>query len=714
MRRRMRRSKVALFLCTCGRTLSKTIDFEQLVNFSSELEDVEVVRVHDTLCLDKGLDFFTKTLKDEKIGAAVIAACSPQIYEERFLKAIHKSKLGTLIDFANIREQSAWVHSSTPQKATNKAKVMIASSIEKVKGMKEEKAEKRKVNKSALIVGGGIAGLNAALDIAGQGFNVIIVEKTSSIGGLSRLFEETEIRDLVSQSMDDVKKNRRIRIFSNSLVKDVKGVPGAYDVVIAGTSESEKEPVELQVGAILLATGLREYDPSSIPKLKYGKHKNIITGLQVSQMMHPDGATGGKIIVPSTKKKPKRVMFIQCVGSRDSRHKWYCSSICCNYALKHANRLNELGIETFVNYVDIRTPYLDEKRYIDALKKGTIFLKGEVKGIRENADELTVSIDDTLTGDKLDINCDMVVLNPALVPTEEAETLSRLLGIGLDSAGFYQTVYPKVITAESKSRGLFICGSAFSPMDIQQTLVHAHAAALEAVEFLRRSTIEPRKTIPELDEELCDACRACESMCGFNAVKVEAVEAGREVAKLRLENCVGCGVCAAVCPTKAIQLRNYDQETLFAQIETVVKTASDIDASEPVILGLYCNECAYCSADMAGRLHKEYSSNIYPITVPCAGRISVLEILKALTEGADGVFIAACPSKSCHYPPATDSARLMIDFTKEILDALGVDERRVEIFNMVSYDPIKFAESANLMAERVTKLGPNPVKNATE
>ncbi|MHA1238317.1 MAG: FAD-dependent oxidoreductase [Candidatus Odinarchaeia archaeon] len=690
------KDKVGIYLCSCGDTLRKVLNLEELANFSRKLKNVSIVEIHNSLCLEDSLKEFARELEENKLSKVVIGACSPKIKLQRFKNMLKERNMAVNVEFVNLREQCVFPHKNSIKEANIKAKAMIAAAVERVNSNANNTHDSQAIASTVLVIGGGIAGIQAALDVADYGYDVILVEKEENLGGISSILKHTWHQgsgsDLLSSKIKELKNRSNVEIYLKAHIKEINGVPGNYEVKIY--KENKNKAILKKVGAIIVATGITEFKPYNIPPYGYGKNDNVITQLELAYLLD-------KWIAHSQKGElPKRVLMVQCVGSRDPAHHYYCSSLCCNYALKHAKILRQLGVEVVICYKHMRTPYLEEKMYRDAVNEGVLLLRGEVVKVEAEKDKtLNVQILNTFTNEVYQANFDFVVLSSAIEPDK---TLSSIPSLELDlrKSGFYDTIYPKVIISKTKHKGIFICGSSYRPMDIPLTLAHASSAALEAITFLRCRKIEPREVIAEVNEEICDGCEACEKICPFHAVKVNPE---KEVAEVNSNNCIGCGLCSAVCPTGAIQIKNFEQEVVFNQIEALIKTAKE-NGMNPVILGFICSECAYCAADQAGLKGLEYPPNILPLTVPCSGRISVLDILKALVTGADGVFIAACPVGSCHYPDGSSKNELMVAFTKEILNKIGVNEKRVKRYTMISAEPDKFAEAAVEFSREISKL----------
>jgi heterodisulfide reductase subunit A len=380
-------------------------------------------------------------------------------------------------------------------------------------------------------------------------------------------------------------------------------------------------------------------------------------------------------------------------------------------SIKNAILLREQGIDAHISFIDIRTPYAYEDYYEQARKLGVRFLHGRVSNIEKNpvANQLNVELENSFTGELLTLDMDLVVLSSAIIPSAGTEDLKEMLGINKNSSpksNFFNPLYSKIKTSESESKGIFLCGSAIEPMFIKETLTHASATAFKVLKYLKYTIFQADLLVSKIDEEACDGCKACVELCPFEAIDFDEA---KDLAVINELKCEGCGVCTAICPTGAAQLTNNEREILFRQIEALLSTKRALEGERggeatKTILAFVCNECAYGSVDLAGINKHQYPPNVLVVAVPCIGRISPLDILKAFVEGADAVMLASCPEERCQYLRGNTIAALVVEFTKNILNEIGIDGNKVELFSMTSSEPNKFIDAVNEMNERVSSL----------
>ncbi len=692
-------------LCDCGEKLGKVIDYNAVIN-ELKTQKVTATKVSN-LCLDAGIAELTKFVKSNSLNKLVIGACTPKFIEYQIRQALPEVEE---FEFVILRESIAWPHKSEPEKATKKALILLKGAIAGVEAKSKIDRENYKVEQSALIIGGGIAGIQAALDL-GSEVKVYLIERAGLLGGntlnLGKVFPgDLLIQDVIKAKLDKLKANSKIKTYIGTNIIDITGNPGAYEVTIQ--QKSADDPEILKVGAIIVATGFEESKPVHL-NLGYKQSKNIILQTDLARMIKDE-----KVLVPTTGKKPGLVLIGNCINCRDENH-FYCSKICCTYSIHHAMELADQGIESAICYMDIRAPYKYENIYREAREKGVTFIRGKLQAAEVGPnDELLVPVENTLTNELYEMTPDLLVLSSALVPAEGSEKLANMLGLNLKESCYISDLYSKTNTSQTTQRGIFIAGAAFTPMSIQEAMSHASSAAVKALKFLKEGTLTRDLMIPAIDEDLCNGCATCRDTCQFNAITMQIkTETDDELVQLAVVDptkCKGCGTCSAVCPTGATQLANYQRGVLYTKIETIMKSIKEDKWADPVIIALTCEECGSCGVDLAGLAGFEYPANIFTIDVPCAGRIGVIDILKAFVEGADGVMVVHCPEPSCHFLMGSYNANLMVQFTKNILDEIGFDSSRLMNLEIVSSDPDLYVGGIRSMNEILKEIGPNPKK----
>jgi heterodisulfide reductase subunit A len=650
-------NKIGVFVCHCGINIASTVDVKDLVDYAKTLDGVVVSKDYKYMCSDVGANIIKDSIKKYKLDGVVVACCSPRMHEHTFRGVVEAGGVNAFnLEIANIREQCSWAHDDK-ERSTMKAKALVRGAVAKAKLLEPLETSKIKVTPEALVIGGGIAGIQAALDLAEEGHKVYLVEKSPTIGGrmaqLDKTFPTLDCSScILTPKMMEVANHPNIKLLTYSEVVGVEGSIGNYSVKIkqkvryvdmdkctgcgdciaacrlkdriasefdegigkrsaiylpfpqaiplkctidsenclmltrgkCGTEalcveaceagaidfKQKDEEIEVNVGAIIVATGYDLLDPASLYEYGYAQSDDVITSLQMERLISSSGPTVGEILRPSNFKKPKSITYILCVGSRDETECTWCCRIGCMSALKHVYLLREkLGDDVEINicYTDIRSfgkGYEEFYRNIRGMK--TNFFRGRPSEVRNVGDHLTIDIFDTTTNKLFEINTDLVVLIPALVPRVDAADFARLLRISQSADGFLLEAHPKLRPIDTFTGGIFITGCCQGPKDIQDSVAQASGAAARAANILSKKELEAEPLISCVQEDLCSGCSTCISVCAYNAIEL-VKEDDKSHAKVNEALCMGCGACVASCPSGAMQQRGYKDKQLSPMIE---------------------------------------------------------------------------------------------------------------------------------------------------
>jgi heterodisulfide reductase subunit A len=654
-------NKIGVFVCHCGINIASTVDVKELVEYAKKLKGVIVSKDYKYMCSDVGGNLIKDSIKKNKLDGVVIACCSPRMHEHTFRGVVEAGGVNAFnLEIANIREQCSWAHDDKTR-ATEKAKALVRGAVSKAILLEPLERSKIEVTQKALVIGGGIAGIQAALDLAEEGHKVYLVEKTPSIGGrmaqLDKTFPTLDCSGcILTPKMMEINNHPNIELLTYSEIKSVEGSIGNYTVKVnkkakfvdmdkctgcgdcveacrmkdhvtsefdegigkrssiyipfpqavplkatidkdnclllkrgkCGTGalcveaceakainfKQKDEEVELKVGAILVATGYDLLDPTSLYEYGYDHSKDVITSLQMERLISTSGPTNGEIIRPSNGDKPKSITYILCVGSRDEKECTWCCRIGCMSALKHVYLLKEkLGddIEMNVCYTDIRSfgkGYEEFYRKIRSMN--TNFFRGRPSEVRNLGDHLTIDIFDTTTNKLFEINTDLVVLVPALIPRVDSDDFARKLRISQSGDGFLLEAHPKLRPMDTFTGGIFIAGCCQAPKDIQDSVAQASGAAARAANILSKKVLEAEPLICYVDEDYCSGCSTCISVCAYNAIELVKGEDDKQLAKVNEALCMGCGACVASCPSGAMQQKGFKDNQLKPMIEETV------------------------------------------------------------------------------------------------------------------------------------------------
>jgi heterodisulfide reductase subunit A len=679
---------------------------------------------------------------------------------------------------------------------------MLLAAIERAKLLEPLEKLEFPALKSALVIGGGIAGMQASVDLADLGFAVNLVEKEPFLGGLAaragRFFPTDDCAICIQSPASDVKTvthtSRKcvyrsgfseipnLNIFTNSKVVDVEGVPGNYEVTIekkpryvdeskcvgcdlcttvcpveapdehnaklktrkaiymrvpnvhppvyaidekvckfhdcakcvkvcptkAIDLNQKSEQVTLNVGGIIVSTGFQEWDSSTIKEYHYDDYPDVITNLELARMIDGFGPTNGLVVRPSDGKPAKKIVFIQCVGSRDKRWNLYCSSICCMISLKHASLIKSAyrDADITVCYIDVRTTGREHEDYYERAREiGVKFVKGRPSEISVNPEtnRLVVDVEDELLKRLLELEADLVVLAPAMIPAEGTKELAEVLGLELAEDGFFQEYNAKLRPTETKLRGIYLCGGVTYPKDAPTTSLHAHSAAIKAAKFLTAGKIVKDQRTAIINEDYCGDCQFCPVTCPYEAISLVPTTGEHFVAQVNDLLCEGCGICVGTCPLNAIELRHSRPNQMLAQMKALMSVNG---TSKPMVLAICCSECGHTAVDSSGMAMMQYPANVRVMKVPCTGILQVHQFLEAFKVGAQGVMVVGCKPDGCHYEDGSQKAEKKVELARVLLNEYGIEPKRLEMFNMVFIEGDRFAEAAQTMTERLEKLGP--------
>jgi heterodisulfide reductase subunit A len=556
--------KIGVFVCHCGLNIAGTVDVERVVEEIRKYPGVTYAEHYMYMCSDPGQELMRKAIQDKGLTAVVNANCSPLLHERTFRRLCASVGLNPYrCEIANIREQCSWPHADDKETATKKAVAIIKMTVERLRSNMMLTPLVIPLTKRALIIGGGIAGITAALDIANGGYEVVLVEKEASLGGhvmeLSATFPMLENpRNFLLPQIKEVHNHPNIKLYLDSEIDSISGYVGSFDVKI----RQKDEIIGEEIGAIVTAPGFELLPREKLPV--FPDDPDVLDGLQFEKIL-----AAGEIKRPSDGRVPRDIVFVQCAGSRDQEHGVpYCSRVCCMYTAKQVLLYRKAVPEgqAYVSYMDIRS---DARGYEEFLQQvmshdGVLYVRGNVSRVFRDGDKLKIWTADTLSGKSLEIAADMVVLAVAMVPRASTRELARKLNISINEYGFLTEAHIKLRPVESLTSGIFLAGTAQWPRDIPDTIASASAAASKVLSLFSRKELLHEPTVAHVDEEVCSGCGVCLSVCTYKAISIDD---NKKVAVVNEALCEGCGSCAATCPSKAIQHRNWSHRQLLAMIE---------------------------------------------------------------------------------------------------------------------------------------------------
>jgi heterodisulfide reductase subunit A len=551
--------RIGVFLCHCGVNISNVVNMNELAEYAGKLPNVVLVEHFLYACSRHSRSKIAEKIREQGLNRIVIGGCTPRTHEDLFSEVMQEAGLNVyLLEIANLREQCAWTHLEQSEKATEKAKSLVQLAVAKAKLLTPVLKPAVDVIPTALIVGGGLAGMTAALELANQGFEVHLVEKSGELGGHLRniyyVFGEENPQEELKHIISKVSSSPNIHVYLNSKVVAISGHVGNFQTLLKHKDGAK----EIRHGVVILATGALEYNPT---EYLYGQSSKVITQRELEQKL-----AKGEF-------NAKSVVMIQCVGARTDDNP-NCSRICCGHSVKNALKIKELSPETevYVFYKDIRTFGFYEDYYRKASEKGVTFICYEDEhkpSVSLEHGELKVVAWEPVVKQWFSLQPDLVVLNAATIANTDNRNFAEMLGIPLTQDGFFLETKMELNHVDTPRAGVFICGLAHSPKFIEETITQAYAAAAHAAEILSKSRLEIEGTVAVINEDLCSGCRICENLCEYGAIKMRE-ENERLVAYVVEALCKSCGVCGAACPTNAINLNYFTTEQILAQIKAAL------------------------------------------------------------------------------------------------------------------------------------------------
>ena len=563
--------RVGVFVCHCGTNIAGVVNVPDVVEYSKKLPDVVFADNNLYTCSNDTQEIIKEKIKEYNLNRVVVASCTPRTHEPLFRNTIREAGLNPyLFEMANIRDQCSWVHMFEPEKATEKSKDLLRSAVAKARLLEPLEKSFVAVTKAALVIGGGLAGMTSAIELANQGFEVHLVEKDKELGGNLRhiqyLLNGEKPQDELKKIKQKVCSNSKIKIYTEAEIKSLEGSVGHFktSVVSNGTK------IEFEHGAVIVASGAKEYKPA---EYLYGQNDSVITHVELEQKLINDNSW----LKVEKKQKPKTFVMIQCVGSRD-KERPYCSRICCSESIKNALKIKDISPNTnvYILYRDIRTYGFKESYYTKARQKGVAFIRYDenVKPIvSRNGNGLQIEVFDQTLKTTIEIPADFVVLSAGVVPGEGNKTIAQFLKVPLTSDGFFLEAHMKLRPIDFATDGVFLCGLAHSAKTIEESIIQAQAASSRAATILSKDFIELEATISKVIEENCDGCAFCVEPCPFNAITlIEFMKNGavKKMVEVNESACKGCGGCQATCPKKGIIVKGFKLDQLYAQVNAIL------------------------------------------------------------------------------------------------------------------------------------------------
>nr|WP_092238601.1 CoB--CoM heterodisulfide reductase iron-sulfur subunit A family protein [Desulfobacula phenolica] len=555
--------RVGVFVCHCGANIGRVVDVPGVVEYAASLDNVVHAQESLFACSTDNAQQISDTILEKGLNRVVVAACTPRTHEPLFRDTCREGGLNQYFyEMANIREHCSWVHSKEQDKATQKAKEIVRMSVCRATLLEPLQEFELPVNKTGLVVGGGIAGMTSALSMANQGFKVHLLEKQKQLGGVARRIHTTlegvQVQPYLDDLISKVYKHPLVSVSHEATITDVSGYIGNF----VTTVKTEGQIKVIKHGAGVLATGADEYKPT---EYLYGQNDQVLTQLELEDRI----AKENKDIADA-----QSLVMIQCVGCRQE-DKNYCSRICCSHAIKNALKLKQINplMDIYILFRDMRTYRFREDYYRKASDAGIRFIrwdtddKLQVEALEEGGKSiLRVTVADPVLGQRLELDADFLALSVAVVPSEGSMEVARLFKVATNPDGFFQEAHVKLRPVDFAADGLFLCGIAHYPKHMTETISQAYGAAGRAINVLNRDAVVASGAVCDVTESACEACGACISVCNYDAITFHDTPKGKK-ATVNPILCKGDGLCNTKCPTGAISLKHFTNKEIMSQID---------------------------------------------------------------------------------------------------------------------------------------------------
>jgi heterodisulfide reductase subunit A len=567
---------VGVYICNCGTNIAKVVNCEQLQQCAEKLPNVTVARSYKYMCSNPGQELITKDIKEHGLTRVVVGACSPRMHERTFRTALVAAGLNPyFLEMANIREQCSWVHTDSDE-ATAKAEALTRAAVARVAYHEPLETMSAAMCPASLVIGGGIAGMTAALEIAGAGHPVFLVERSLKLGGNVARLDLTaphfdSARDIITETVTRVEENDNIRVLLGAKVTKLDGFIGNFKATFE-TTNGDRPETTVDVGSVVVATGYNEFDAARVTQFGYGRHPNVVTSFEFEKMLK-----AGRIETKEGR-VPRYIAIIHCVGSRSQEFHGYCSRVCCTTGLKHAQEAKSAIPGCFVSnlYIDMEAFGKGcEAFYRRASETNTAFLmygKNDLPVIKRadpvnDGCQMLIAVNEKLSGESIEIPADLVILMVGMEAQADADKVARLVNISQDKDGWFIESHPKLDPVATTTEGIFIAGACSGPKDIPDSVAQARAAVARILAKIGKGKIDIEAVYAEIDEEHCCGCRMCNGLCPYSAVVFDEVKHRSSVISAM---CKACGACVASCPSGAIKGRHFTDQQIFAEIEGIL------------------------------------------------------------------------------------------------------------------------------------------------
>ncbi len=676
--------RIGVFVCDCGSNIAGVVNVPEVVEYAKTLPHVAHVDEGKWSCSVDALNVMKEAIIEQKLNRVVIASCTPRTHEPLFKASVKEAGLNPyLLEFVSIREQVSWVHMKEPQAATEKAKDLVKMGVAKAALLEEGEEIRLPVGQDCMIIGGGVAGMNAALCVAEQGFRAHIVEKGPELGGvLNRISTVSHdghtvpAADMVKALKKKVEASPGITVYTDTEIESVEGYIGNYRVSL----KSGEETKDLKISTVIVATGMREILPDN-GSFMYGEDPRVMTQLQLEEKLRTDSLD-----------ELSNAAIINCVGSKNGERG--CCNVGCPVSVKNALALKKRNPDArvYILYRDMSLVKDEQVIFQEAKKAGIRFIRfpdDRYPEVTTKNGGLSIKVRDFLMGEEITISADLLVLTVGFTGDESIDSVRGQLKVSTNGEGFFQERHIKLGPLDFPADGIALCGCAKNPKTLKESCEEGIGAAMRASIPMKNGFIEAEGIVADIDLTNCDQCNLCYKRCPYGAIEIDDEKRPSVIKAL----CKGCGLCAADCPKECITIVHYSDEQLQAQVDAAL--AEDPDKK---ILGFVCHWCALGGVDMAGVSRLQYPTNARLIRVMCSARVPIKLIERAYELGAAGVLVVGCEFPTCHYISGNYACDTRIKRARKRLKKKGYDPDKLRLEWCSAADGPKFANIMRNMA----------------
>jgi len=680
--------KIGVFICDCHGQIASAIDMKEISSLLSNASDISTVTTLPYGCSPDGEEAIKESIQTDELNRVVLLGCSPRMMEKRFRNVCSDAGLNpSLLEIVNLRDQCAWVHQNSNGAATRKAWSMVQAGLGRARKLTPVEPASVKIRQEAAVVGGGTAGMTAALSLAERGVSVMLIEKSKVLGGGAQKLagstpQSRETKDTLERLVTAVQSSTKIAILTESEITNISGTYGDYRLTLKSSGKRRT----IKCGAIILATSTKELDANGYHG--HGDNPKVIAQSEFERKMADESELSGI----------QNVVMIQCVGARNEERP-YCGRTCCLSAVNNAIALKEAAPHVSITILHRDMPAEPGPDGVTLNRAGELGIK-----FVRMSDEMEPKVaPKTVSGERSDasgfrIPYDLVVLSTPQVAREVSRQLAEKLRIPIDEFGFIPDTLPNLKPHMYTPPAIHTAGSAHWPCTSEEASAQGYSRAARVAKLVQAGEVTSVRDVAQVNIDSCRGCETCYDVCPFDVPVIKPINGSDPVSTIDPFLCKGCGLCVVHCPTGTAVMTNLDDDTIYATIEAALSAPA---AGTVKTVAFLCEWSGYAAADLSGVKRHNLPSEVIPIRIPCAARLSTGLVLQSFLHGADGVIACVCGKGDCHYLTGNSRAEEMVAETENLINLLGIDR---DCFQMVRTNPEDYKEFAKSLDDFIETI----------